>query len=96
MHFSKTFLSVAALAISSTTVFANPIAQPAAAAEQLEDRTILSAEETEVVKRAAEILETRQGWTCSFLGDKACQVKCFGLKGTGGYCNSKNVCTCYA
>ncbi|KAK1511700.1 hypothetical protein CTAM01_00630 [Colletotrichum tamarilloi] len=89
MHFSKTFLSVAALAISSTTVFANPIAQPAAAAEQLKDRTILSAEETEVVKRAAEILEARQGWTCSFLGDKACQVKCFGLKGTGGYCNSK-------
>ncbi|KXH32229.1 hypothetical protein CSIM01_05898 [Colletotrichum simmondsii] len=75
MHFSKTFLSLAALAISSTTVFANPIAQPAAAVEQLEDRTILSAEETEVVKRAAEILETRQGWTCSFLGDKACQVK---------------------
>ncbi|KXH51605.1 hypothetical protein CNYM01_06367 [Colletotrichum nymphaeae SA-01] len=75
MHFSKTFLSLAALAISSTTVFANPVAQPAAAAEQLEDRTILSAEETEVVKRAAEILETRQGWTCSFLGDKACQVK---------------------
>ncbi|KAL0777877.1 hypothetical protein CaCOL14_005530 [Colletotrichum acutatum] len=92
MHFSKTLLSLAALAISSTTVFANPIAQPAAAAaiaEQLEDRTLLSAEETEIVKRAADILETRQGWTCSFLGDKACQVKCFGLKGTGGYCNSK-------
>ncbi|KAK1700486.1 hypothetical protein BDP55DRAFT_643116 [Colletotrichum godetiae] len=89
MRFSMTLLSLATLAISSTTILANPIAQPAAA-EQLEDHNLLSAEETEVIKRAAEILENRQGWTCSFLGgDKACQVKCFALKGTGGYCSSK-------
>ncbi|KAK1654519.1 hypothetical protein BDP81DRAFT_402593, partial [Colletotrichum phormii] len=76
MHFSMTLLSIAALAFSSATVLANPIAQPAAAAEKLKNRNPLSAEETEVIKRAAEILETRQGWTCSFLGgDKACQVK---------------------
>jgi len=35
-------------------------------------------------------LEARAGWTCSWLaGNKGCQVKCFILKGSGGYCDGK-------
>ncbi|KAL5360461.1 hypothetical protein BJX96DRAFT_175318 [Aspergillus floccosus] len=40
-------------------------------------------------------LEERSGWTCNFLGDGACQVKCVGEGHSGGYCNKKQVCTCH-
>ncbi|KAF9887210.1 hypothetical protein FE257_010464 [Aspergillus nanangensis] len=40
-------------------------------------------------------LEERSGWTCNFLGDKGCQVKCVGIGKSGGYCDKKKVCTCH-
>ncbi|KEZ46948.1 hypothetical protein SAPIO_CDS0301 [Scedosporium apiospermum] len=57
---------------------------------------LVETEQTPAAEARDVELEARAGFTCAFLGGNAgCQVKCFLLKGTGGYCNSKNICTCY-
>lgn len=33
-------------------------------------------------------------WTCAFIGEKGCNVKCFAMGRRGGYCNDKNTCVC--
>ncbi|CAI4214119.1 unnamed protein product [Parascedosporium putredinis] len=99
MQFSKAILSAALIAFPMTAMAA-PAADSVSAVEARAPSDIDalvaelvaltdSNEPADIEARSLE-LEARGGWTCSFLaGNKGCQVKCFLLKGSGGYCNKK-------